>query len=103
MARKMRTRERGAGRHRRRGQTVPPALRAVLQSRLVDGFNVPAGSSTYEYIDVFGQAGLGSITVNDANADRAAGAEWDVTGTILAQAAPDTGRVLYGNVESADQ
>jgi hypothetical protein len=69
---------------------------------LVDGFNVPAGSTTYKYIDVFRTATatpLGTINVTDANALRAAGSSWTVAATVTANAAPGTGRVLYGNVE----
>jgi hypothetical protein len=69
---------------------------------LVDGFNVPAGSATYKYIDVFRTATatpLGTINVTDANALRAAGSSWTVAATVTANAAPGTGRVLYGNVE----
>jgi subtilisin family serine protease len=69
---------------------------------LVDGFNVPAGSTTYKYIDVFRTATaspLGTINVTDAIALRAAGSSWTVPATVTANAAPGTGRVLYGNVE----
>jgi subtilisin family serine protease len=72
---------------------------AGLWRVLVDGFNVPAGTTTYEYIDVYAKPGLGAISVNDANALRGPGAEWDVTATITALVAPEAGRVLYGNVE----
>ena len=67
---------------------------------LIDGFNVPAGSTSYKYIDVFRTAtALGQISVTDANALRAAGSSWTVPATVTANAAPGTGRVLYGNVE----
>ena len=67
---------------------------------LIDGFNVPAGSTSYKYIDVFRTTtALGQISVTDANALRAAGSSWTVPATVTANAAPGTGRVLYGNVE----
>jgi subtilisin family serine protease len=66
----------------------------------VDGFSVPAGSTEYDYIDVFfTTTPMGAITVTDANALRAAGAEWSVPATVTAAVAPAEGRVLYGNVE----
>jgi subtilisin family serine protease len=66
----------------------------------VDGFSVPAGSTAYDYIDVFyTTAAMGTITVTDANALRAAGDSWTVPATVTAAAAPAAGRVLYGNVE----
>jgi hypothetical protein len=67
---------------------------------LVDGFNVPAGSTTYKYIDVFRTSTpLGTIAVTDANAVRPAGSSWTVPATVTANAVPSAGRVLYGNVE----
>jgi hypothetical protein len=65
---------------------------------LVDGFAVPAGSTTFNYIDVFTNAAFGSVAVTDANALRAAGSSWVVPGSVTANAAPAAGRVLYGTV-----
>jgi Subtilase family/Bacterial pre-peptidase C-terminal domain len=73
---------------------------AGLWRVLVDGFRVPAGSTAYDYIDVFFTTSpLGSIAVTDANALRPAGGSWAAPATVTANAAPGTGRVLYGNVE----
>jgi hypothetical protein len=67
---------------------------------VVDGFAVPAGTTTYKYIDVFFMTSpLGEIAVTDANALRPAGSTWTVPGTVTANAAPGSGRVLYGNVQ----
>jgi hypothetical protein len=66
---------------------------------LVDGFAVPAGSTDYNYIDVFTNAAFGSISVTDANALRPSGSSWTVPGSVTANAAPAAGRVLYGNVQ----
>jgi hypothetical protein len=66
----------------------------------VDGFNVPAVTTTYNYIDVFHTtAPQGTISVTDANALRPAGASWTVPGTVTANVVPGAGRVLYGNVQ----
>jgi hypothetical protein len=65
---------------------------------VVDGFAVPNGTTTFNYIDVFVNAALGAVQVTDANALRPAGASWNVPGSVTANVAPAAGRVLYGNV-----
>ena len=65
----------------------------------VDGFSVPAGTTTYNYIDVFANSVFGTVSVTDANALRPAGSSWTVPGSVTANAAPTAGRVLFGNVE----
>jgi hypothetical protein len=65
---------------------------------LVDGFAVPAGTTTFNYIDLFVNNAFGSVAVTDVNALRAAGASWTVPGSVTANTAPAAGRVLYGNV-----
>jgi hypothetical protein len=66
---------------------------------LVDPFAVPAGSTAYDYRDVFSNPAYGSLAVTDVNASRAAGAQWTVPATVIANAAPGAGRVLLGAVE----
>lgn len=66
---------------------------------LVDGYAVPAGSTSYNYVDVFVNPAFGSVSVTDANALRPTGASWTAPGSVTANAAPATGRVLYGNVQ----
>lgn len=66
---------------------------------VVDGFNVPAGNTTYKYIDVyFLTSPLGTVSVTDANALRPSGGSWTVPGSVLANASPGAGRVLFGTV-----
>jgi subtilisin family serine protease len=72
---------------------------AGLWRVLVDGFAVPAGTTTYNYVDVFANPAFGAVAVTDANALRPAGAVWVVPGTVTANAAPAAGRVLLGNVQ----
>jgi hypothetical protein len=75
----------------------PAAGRWVV---FVDGFAVPAGTTEYNYIDVFlTTTPLGTITITDANALRPSGSSWTVPGSVTANAAPATGRVLYGTVQ----
>jgi subtilisin family serine protease len=66
---------------------------------VVDGFSVPAGTTTYNYVDVFVNAAFGSVSVTDANALRPAGSSWTVPASVTANAAPASGRVLAGTVE----
>jgi hypothetical protein len=66
---------------------------------VVDGFSVPAGSTMYDYVDVFVNPAFGSVSVTDSNALRPPGAVWTVAGTVTAQSAPAAGRVLLGNVQ----
>lgn len=70
---------------------------AGLWAILVDGFSVPAGTTTYSYLDVFAHPSFGTVSVTDANALRPAGAMWTVPGTVTVSAAA-AGRVLLGNV-----
>jgi subtilisin family serine protease len=65
---------------------------------VVDGFEVPAGSTQFDYVDVYTTPAHGSVAVTDADAPRAAGSTWTVPGTVTAGAAPGAGRVLYGQV-----
>ncbi|MGQ0848848.1 MAG: S8 family serine peptidase [Actinomycetota bacterium] len=72
---------------------------AGLWAVLVDGFAVPAGTTTYSYLDVFLNPAFGSVSITDANALRPSGASWTVPGSVTANAAPAAGRVLLGNVQ----
>lgn len=65
---------------------------------VVDGYSVPEGSTTYNYVDVFTNPAFGSVSVTDANALRPAGSSWTVPGSVTANAAPAAGRVLLGTV-----
>ena len=66
---------------------------------LIDGYSVPAGTTTYNYIDVFNNPAFGSISVTDANALRPAGTSWSIPAAVTAQSAPAAGRVLLGSVQ----
>jgi subtilisin family serine protease len=72
---------------------------AGLWAVLVDGFAVPAGTTTYNYVDVFANPAFGSVSVTDANALRPAGTTWTVPGSVTANVAAAAGRVLLGNVQ----
>ncbi|MGH3713845.1 MAG: S8 family serine peptidase [Micromonosporaceae bacterium] len=66
---------------------------------LVDGFAVPAGTTDYDYVDVFTNPAFGSVSITDSNALRPSGAVWTVPGAVTANAAPAAGRVLLGAVQ----
>jgi hypothetical protein len=65
---------------------------------LVDGYSVPAGTTTYNYLDTFVNPAFGTVAVTDANAAHASGSSWTVPGTVTANAAPAAGRVLRGQL-----
>ena len=64
----------------------------------IDGFAVPAGTTTYDYVDIFANPTLGTVVVNDVNASHPSGSSWTADGSVTAQAVPETGRVLLGTV-----
>ena len=66
---------------------------------LVDGFAVPAGTTTYEYVDVFTNPAFGTVAATDADALRPAGSNWTAPGTVTANEAPAAGRTLLGAVQ----
>ncbi|MGI8686067.1 MAG: S8 family serine peptidase [Acidimicrobiales bacterium] len=74
----------------------PAAGRWVV---LVDGYAVPAGSTQYNYVDVFTNPGFGAVAVTDVVALRPSGSTWTVPGTVTVNSAPAAGRVLLGQVQ----
>ena len=59
---------------------------------------MPAGTTTYNYVDVFQNPALGSVSITDADAVRPGGSSWTVNGSVTAGAVPEAGRVLLGTV-----
>lgn len=66
---------------------------------LIDGYAVPAGTTEYDYLDVFANTKFGTVAVTDAAADHAAGSSWTVPAVITAKAVPAVGRVLLGTIQ----
>ncbi|HEX2174790.1 MAG TPA: S8 family serine peptidase [Nocardioidaceae bacterium] len=66
---------------------------------MVHAFSVPAGTTEFDYLDVFDDPAFGSVVVDDEAASRATGETWTVPATVTANAAPAPGRVLLGNIE----
>ncbi|MCE7006211.1 S8 family serine peptidase [Kibdelosporangium philippinense] len=77
-------------------RVVNPA--AGLWVSLVDGFAVPAGTTDFDYQDVFSSPQLGTLAINDANAQRGVGATWSTAATVTAAAVPPAGRKLRGDL-----
>lgn len=66
---------------------------------VVDPYDVPSGSTAYDYLDLVANPSFGSVTVADAPAPRANGATWTANATARANAAPAAGRFLQGFVQ----
>jgi hypothetical protein len=66
----------------------------------VVGYAVPAGSTAYDYLDVFFSEALGSVTVDDsAPVKLGTGASATVSGSVTAAAAAPEGREFFGQVQ----
>ena len=70
---------------------------------IVDGYSVPAGTTEFDYLDVFFASALGSLTVDETPFTFPSGSTRTVTGQVTALVAPAAGRQLFGEmtVESA--
>jgi len=75
---------------------VNPA--AGTYTAVVDGYAVPAGTTAYDYLDVYYSPALGSVSVPASPVSLANGASTTVTGTVTALAVPPAGRALSGEV-----
>lgn len=64
----------------------------------VDGYDVPAGTTTYELRDVFLAPALGSLAVAGGPVRLPTGGSTRVTGTLTARAVPAAGRQLSGEL-----
>lgn len=66
----------------------------------VAGYSVPAGSTAYDYQDVFFSPSLGTVTVDEsAPVKLGTGASATVSGTVSAAAAAPEGRAFFGQVQ----
>ncbi|MEV7884621.1 S8 family serine peptidase [Streptomyces sp. NPDC002817] len=66
----------------------------------VIGYAVPAGSTAYDYQDVFFSAALGAVTVDDSVAVKlGTGGTADVSADVTALAAAPEGREFFGQVQ----
>ncbi|NUP22800.1 MAG: S8 family serine peptidase, partial [Streptomyces sp.] len=66
----------------------------------VIGYSVPAGSTAYDYLDVFFSAALGTVKVDEsAPVKLGTGDSATVTGSVTAAAAAPEGRAFFGQVQ----
>jgi hypothetical protein len=75
---------------------------AGLWKILVDPFAVPAGSTTYDELDVISNPGFGSVSVTDPPALHPNGSSWSAPASVTAASAPAAGRFLQGFVQVTD-
>jgi subtilisin family serine protease len=66
---------------------------------VVDPFAVPAGSTTYDELDVVSNPMFGSISVTDPPALHPNGSTWSAPASVTPAAAPAAGRFLQGFVQ----
>ncbi|MFF8974107.1 S8 family serine peptidase [Streptomyces sp. NPDC014995] len=66
----------------------------------VAGYAVPAGSTEYDYLDVFFSSGLGTVAVDESTPVKlATGATASVSATVTALAPAPAGRAFFGQVQ----
>ncbi|MFE3250310.1 S8 family serine peptidase [Streptomyces sp. NPDC059209] len=66
---------------------------------VVAGYSVPAGTTEYDYHDVFYSASLGKVTVGDAPVKLANGASAEVSAEVTVAGAAPEGRQFFGEVQ----
>ncbi|MEV6653539.1 S8 family serine peptidase [Streptomyces sp. NPDC051219] len=67
---------------------------------VVDGYSVPAGSTTYDYRDVYFAPSLGEVEVDESATVRlASGASAQVAAEVLVSSAAPEGRQFFGEVQ----
>ncbi|MFF2191070.1 S8 family serine peptidase [Streptomyces sp. NPDC058155] len=66
---------------------------------VVAGYSVPAGTTEYNYRDVFYSASLGEVTVGDAPVKLANGASAEVSAEVTVAGAAPEGRQFFGEVQ----
>jgi len=71
---------------------------AATYTVLVDGFDVPAGTTEYDYLDVYFASALGSLDITGGFVLLANGATSTVSGSVVAATAPPAGRELFGEM-----
>jgi len=67
---------------------------------LVDGYDVPAGTTQFDYLDVFFSSALGTLSVTMPTGEQsyAAGETKQVAGTLTAGTPPAAGRSVFGEM-----
>ncbi|MEV4630998.1 S8 family serine peptidase [Micromonospora sp. NPDC049523] len=77
--------------------TNPPAGVYTVE---IDGYAVPAGTTAYDYRDVFYSAALGNVSASSTSVTLPkTGATASITGSVTALSAPAAGRQLFGELQ----
>jgi hypothetical protein len=66
---------------------------------VVRAVDVPAGSTAFDYLDVFANSAFGKVSITDAPAPHPFQDVWTRTATVTPMAAPASGRFLQGFVQ----
>jgi hypothetical protein len=76
-----------------------PSPAAGTYTVVVDGYNVPAGTTTYQYKDVYFAPALGSVSVDAGKTvSIGSGASATISGQVLVKSAGPEGRQFFGEV-----
>lgn len=65
----------------------------------VEGYAVPAGTTEFDYTDVFFSSGLGQLQVPSTTLNLAAGQSAPISGSIAAASGVTAGRQLFGEMQ----
>ena len=65
---------------------------------VIDGYSVPAGTTQYDYRDVFYSPALGTLSAPSALVNLVNGQSTTISGTVTAVSAPSAGRQLFGEL-----
>ena len=65
----------------------------------IDGYEVPSGSTEYDYLDVFDSPALGELAVDPTETTLANGATRTIQGEVTANDTPAEGRQLFGELK----
>ncbi len=75
-----------------------PSPEAGTYTVEIDGYSVPAGTTEFDYRDVFYSPALGSVTVPSSTVSLGSGDTAEITGSVVAQSTPAEGRQLFGEM-----
>jgi subtilisin family serine protease len=72
---------------------------AGTYTAVIIGYSVPAGTTAFDYVDVYYTPGMGSVVASATPRSLASGAKSTITGAVQAgTVGPAAGRVLYGEM-----
>jgi hypothetical protein len=75
-----------------------PKPAAGTYTVVITGYAVPAGTTQFDYRDVYFSPSLGSVSIPARTVNLASGASSTIAGTVTVTAAPPAGRSLFGEM-----